>query len=644
MRVQIFPHDTTDSIITTVKNFYGLYAGPGGAKGVSFEDEQGNTLIARYENLRNNMVVYVRVVDEPSQIPGMYGPSSYRSESPVMAPAYYSSMPPPQPAQALNYGQPLSRPTSRTSRKRSTSPNGVRGRRSTSVSTNAPPLKKNRSRSGFKSRGSSAHGSFADNHSDVMNGYSSGDGAPGSVSSKTKSEHIGNTEISLDNIVEGGRRKRAKFESSVSFVPITLSHCSIHNSLTHTQFQELPLFAPPQMPAATSNSSVSPARRMEHQRAAFPFTNPSHNPFSNPQPLQSPQSNENRFRQPGPYSTPAASGRRTRGGASHPAHRKSISVTPNGNGILPTPDPTVGSCMSEEDKDVALQLMRLGEMSNISHGRTSASTLDDTFSGRADAASSTGATSEIESESEDELPPARRQKREPSPILPPGVIRKNRPHADDSLPSQDSTEPSGDEGEYEDGHDGTFRPGMQDEHMRDDSKPLMAKFKSMPIVMGKPRTSASGVKANKSNKPKAARPAQVKSKKSVSSAPGNSKPISPTSMPPQSRKTSNASVLNFQHPLATDEEDLSSKPRCQRCRKSKKGCDRQRPCQRCKDAGLSADQCVSEDEGNGRKGRYGRHMGVPVKKDEVSLEMNFIPSGSMAGGQGSPDKSKKRKR
>lgn len=48
-----------------------------------------------------------------------------------------------------------------------------------------------------------------------MNGYSSGDGAPGSVSSRTKSEHLGNTEISLDNIVEGGRRKRAKFESSV---------------------------------------------------------------------------------------------------------------------------------------------------------------------------------------------------------------------------------------------------------------------------------------------------------------------------------------------------------------------------------------------------------------------------------------------
>jgi len=289
--------------------------------------------------------------------------------------------------------------------------------------------------------------------------------------------------------------------------------------------------------------------------------------------------------------------------------------------------------MSEEDKDVALQLMRLGEMSNISHGRTSASTLDDTFSGRADAASSTGATSENESESEDELPPARRQKREASPILP-GAL-KNRPDLHDVLPSQDSTEPSGDE------RDDEFKPAIQDDVM-DDLKSKLPKSKSMPSIMGKPRTSASGTKV-KSSKSKTSRPGQVKSKKSIS-APTSAKPISPTSMPPQSRKTSNASALNFQHQLGTDEEDLSSKPRCQRCRKSKKGCDRQRPCQRCKDAGLSADQCVSEDEGNGRKGRYGRHMGVPVKKDEIGAETTFFPPTSMAGGQSSPDKSKKRKR
>lgn len=391
------------------------------------------------------------------------------------------------------------------------------------------------------------------------------------------------------------------------------------------------------MPAAASNSSVSPARRLENQRASFPYTTSSHNPFSNPHPLQSPQTFGSGLSLPGAYTTPAAHGRRTRGGASYPPSAQAGS-TPNGNNILPTPDPTVGSCMSEEDKDVALQLMRLGEMSNISHGRTSASTVDDTFSGKADAASSTGATSEDESESEDELPPARRQKRESSPILPPGAAMKFRQHLDDILPSQDSTEPSGDEGE-----DGTFQPGMDDQTMDDcESKLKMTKSKSLPVISSKPRSSASSIKAGKP-KSKIARPGQIKSKKSIS-APSSAKPISPTSLPPHSRKASNASALNLPSPLAADEEDLSSKPRCQRCRKSKKGCDRQRPCQRCKDAGLSADQCISEDEGNGRKGRYGRHMGVPVKKEEVIVENTPMPAELVAGVQASLDKSKKRKR
>ena len=294
--------------------------------------------------------------------------------------------------------------------------------------------------------------------------------------------------------------------------------------------------------------------------------------------------------------------------------------------------------MSEEDKDVALQLMRLGEMSNVSHGRTSASTLDDTFSGKADAASSTGATSEDESESEDELPPARRQKRESSPILPPGIAMKFRQHLDNILPSQDSTEPSGDEGE-----DGMFQPGTDDQTMDDgENKPKITKSKSLPPLPSKPRSSASSIKASKP-KSKIARPGQVKSKKSIS-APSSIKPISPTSLPSHSRKASNASALNLPSPLAADEEDLSSKPRCQRCRKSKKGCDRQRPCQRCKDAGLSADQCISEDEGNGRKGRYGRHMGVPVKKEEVNVENSPAPAALVAGVPAGLDKNKKRKR
>ncbi|KKF96292.1 hypothetical protein CFO_g1361 [Ceratocystis platani] len=66
MRVQIYPHDATESIVTTVKNFYGLYAGPTGSKGVSFEDEQGNTLIASFENFKHNMVNTMALKGFPS--------------------------------------------------------------------------------------------------------------------------------------------------------------------------------------------------------------------------------------------------------------------------------------------------------------------------------------------------------------------------------------------------------------------------------------------------------------------------------------------------------------------------------------------------------------------------------------------------
>ncbi|EEY13937.1 conserved hypothetical protein [Verticillium alfalfae VaMs.102] len=386
MRVDIFPHDSTDSIVTTVKNFYGLYSGPTGSRGVSFEDQDGTTLIARYENFRNCMTVY-----------------------------------------------------------------------------------------------------------------------------------------------------------------------------------ELPLFAPPQMPAATSNPSVSPARRIEHQRPSISHAQQGQNPFTNPIPLQSPQSYNNGFGQAAFYATPASDTRRARNSISHSGQG---SAHAGMSGILPTPDPTVGSCMSEEDKDVAIQLMRLGDMSNISHGRTSASTLDDTFSGRADAASSTGATSEGDSDSEEELPEARRQKLDAA-----GTMRKIYQTTESPFHAfRNATGP----------------------HGRRSSLPPVAKARS---------------------------------------------------------------VTSWRCPFppgAVDEEqlDLSAQARCQRCRKSKKGCDRQRPCGRCKDAGLSADQCISEDEGNGRKGRYGRHMGVPIKMEDIAVgpsHPSLMPSATpvsaaAAAAAAAADKLKKRKR
>ncbi|KAI8625127.1 hypothetical protein F5Y19DRAFT_479828 [Xylariaceae sp. FL1651] len=565
LRVQIYPHDDTESIISTVKNFYGLYHG---VTGVSFEDDRGNTLIARYENFSNNMVVYVRVIEESPQPGGPFNPSTFQAAS-----MEYS---------APQLGPHISRPGSRTSRRRSPSPNGNNGQRSTSVSTN-PAGKKGRSRC------SKNHGSSYD---DSINGYSSGDGAPGSVSSKAK-DHIGNTDISVENIVEGGRRKRAKFESS-----------------------ELPLFAPPQMPAATSNPSVSPARRVEHQRPALPFAHPGQNPFANPRPLQSPQ-NYSGYGQQGMFATPLADSRR---------HRGSIGYPSNGSGILPTPDPTIGSCVSEEDKDVAIQLMRLGEMSNISHGRTSASTLDDTFSGKAEVASSTGATSDSGSDGEDELPPARRQKFDVT-----GAMRKLHPTTDSHfIPPRDNGEASEDDADLQ----RHLEHGAEEDLQGLQLNEFMVKGQNA----GKPRVPS--VKPSKPKTAKAPKASATKPKKSNSISAG---PMSPASLPNHSRKPSVASAMSGQ-PGDEEHPDLSTKPRCQRCRKSKKGCDRQRPCGRCRDAGLSADQCISEDEGNGRKGRYGRHMGVPIKSLDVAAPPTLLPAAPIAVPALATDKNKKRKR
>lgn len=383
------------------------------------------------------------------------------------------------------------------------------------------------------------------------------------------------------------------------------------------------MFAPPQMPAATSNPSVSPARRIEHHRPSLPFVHPAQHPFTNPRPMQSPQSYTNGSGQPNMYATPAH-GHRSRDSIGYASNGSGAG---NGMGILPTPDPTVGSCMSEEDKDVAIQLMRLGEMSNISHGRTSASTLDDTFSGRADAASSTGATSEGESDSEGEYPAARRQKLDAS-----GASRLVYQTTEAPFTSQgDSADVSADDADYDDGRSSNFHATKIGQV---NNKPPSIHQKSTPSL-SKPTVPKA---------PKAPRPVNGNKPKKTAATPVG--PMSPSSAA-HSRKPSVASVGHIGQSGEDDSPDLSSKPRCQRCRKSKKGCDRQRPCGRCRDAGLSADQCISEDEGNGRKGRYGRHMGVPIKKEEVTapLQPSILPPAPIAmTTAATTDKSKKRKR
>jgi len=410
------------------------------------------------------------------------------------------------------------------------------------------------------------------------------------------------------------------------------------------------------VPAPNSISSISPQRRTNGQENISPFARPIQRTFSYSVPLQSPQGyaysdhvQGNTPQNGSAFAMPSAShhGHRLRNRVNVPTlSTRSISGAmsrPPGSGILPTPDPTIASCISDED--VALQLMRLGDASNISHGRTSASTFDDAFSGRADAASSMTSDSGNESDATEhpQLPPKRVVvKNEP------GVAQKQRKTVEQVLPSSTGTEPSGDEadGDYDENghHRGSAAPVNQLGHH------TVSKAAKAKSGAGGTQRARGGSASTKSSKP--SKPAPILSKKSRPSSLSASvqPPVSPASLPSQSRKTSSASTLNFQHQLGAGEDDLSTKPRCQRCRKSKKGCDRQRPCQRCKDAGIGIEGCVSEDEGNGRKGRYGRHMGVPVKKgsegyigDDSEAAAGAILT-DMAGGQGSPDKSKKRKR
>lgn len=311
-------------------------------------------------------------------------------------------------------------------------------------------------------------------------------------------------------------------------------------------------------------------------------------------------------------------------GASAASNRNS------GGGILPTPDPTIGSVISDED--VALQLMRLGDPMAFSHGRTSTSTVDDALSGKAEAASSDEEDEDDEEEDEDDedagLPlMARYSKDDVGP-------QRKKQRTMNELPS-DGT--SGEE--YEDHRDGTF--GSDDVVMEDGQRKM-----GKPKSKSRHSTGPNGASI-KSSKPRALSMSKVK-KTSL----GSSKvPMSPASLPSQSRKASIASTINFQNQFGADEEDLSSKPRCQRCRKSKKGCDRQRPCGRCRDAGIGIEGCVSEDEGNGRKGRYGRHMGVSVKKaeehqstEDSPQQQVQLPANGYFLAPALPDKSKKRKR
>lgn len=275
--------------------------------------------------------------------------------------------------------------------------------------------------------------------------------------------------------------------------------------------------------------------------------------------------------------------------------------------------------------------MRLGDVSNYSHGRTSTSTLDDAQSGKADAASS-DEESDVDSDAGDRrrmMPPGSKVGR--NPPFPKQKTRQSSAALQDTDDAETSEEDS--EGVQDGLFHGLGADAAGDIHIH---RQKQTAGKSRPGNEFGRKGSLNGLSS-------ALEKSRAKSSGGLASN-------STFSGPGTSRKVSTGSTNASQYQAGADEDDLSSKPRCQRCRKSKKGCDRQRPCQRCKDAGIGVEGCVSEDEGNGRKGRYGRHMGVPVAKGvgeiNVSPERTLMapPPANYHESLMAADKHKKRKR
>ncbi|KAA8912862.1 hypothetical protein FN846DRAFT_772859 [Sphaerosporella brunnea] len=491
----IRPHDTTDSIMDTVKHLFGLSRQYD--LGISLEDADGLSFIPSYENFIDGMTVDVRI-EESLQNSYAYRHSYNLRQSHGM---------PNGASRSSGY------PTSR-----SASPQSC-GRRSTSIT--AMHMGHGRGRSLKRSSIYQDPDAEAEAYRDAMwyqlthqSFIPDDDEEP-----RTKAASVASADISVENIVEGSRRKRPKFSSD-----------------------ELPLFPPPALPRQNGSvSSLSPTRQVPPQLAT-PY---SHRNFSFSHPT--PPSNA------GDYI-----GCRTNGMQTHYSHS---------GVVVPTPAPTVLSSISDED--VAIQLMRLG---NPNTGSNTASTMDDYRDGFSSDCGEYGDDGRSDTtELPDPLPPLGLPD---SPILYPKTQKFKT--LDEILPSFGTTEPSDDE-----------------------NQPPNHPFPGPPshishVSHGRPPRVSSDYEDVDASSPPASR------KPSIASSGGNK---------PCSQAITNGSDIPFPqahpHLLAIFDSLPVEEPRsrCQRCRKSKKGCDRQRPCQRCKDAGLSPEQCISEDEAGTRRGR-----------------------------------------
>ncbi|KAF8421031.1 hypothetical protein EV426DRAFT_536852 [Tirmania nivea] len=360
-------------------------------------------------------------------------------------------------------------------------------------------------------------------------------------------EPVASADISLDNILEGPRRKRAKFSSA-----------------------ELPLFSKPIHPA-----SYSPTRPANNPQ----ITTPSHNNQYGYYQQLTPNSVS-------PYSY----------GYSHPPP-SFYSGRPSGLNF-PTPAPTIATDISDED--VALQLMRLGEVSTSNSPSQNDETADDAGSCSEDQGD------EVRSDTTElpELPPLVEEYEE----LNYPQNQKKFKSLNEILPSYDSTIPSDNE-EAQCKTPETVQkeqyhyPPMQKFTVKAKPKPTTTLFTAFnhatKTTIGKGPLSPSSPTLHRTQSISSNPSIAQKSRSTTASISSLPTPIS--GIISQHTDSFSPSVV-----AAPPEEDIEKpKPRCQRCRKSKKGCDRQRPCQRCKDAGIGIDGCISEDESGTRRGRAG---------------------------------------
>ncbi|KAF8474007.1 hypothetical protein BDZ91DRAFT_345261 [Kalaharituber pfeilii] len=616
LRLELRPNLTSADIDTLVRTFFGLNAGDV----ITYDNGDQKFATVGYDECMRTPEFHIHVTPDLRYQQHPFAPSQANARHPS--------------AHISGYGLSTRSQIVSTYTARSISPSSGRGRRSGSTNGTIG----GRSRSMKRQTSGHSHPPVEELVDEYVHDHKlyqqqphllHGVQADGKL---TKIEPVASAEISLDNIVEGSRRKRAKFSSA-----------------------ELPLFPKPLHPA-----SYSPSR-----------------PANTPQTMTPLQSNQyTYYQQNTPNSTSPYSY------SSNPSsYYSGRQCGPN----FPTPAPTIATDISDED--VALQLMRLGEASTTSNSPSNNDeTADDIGNYSEDQ------VDEFRSDTTElpELPPPM-DEYEDSVDLSPSYPKNQKKYKslNEILPSYDSTIPSdneetqsqtpisikqepihctsfthnhnhshhqGDSADEEDfdcddAGDETYVVEKDEDddgdYMDDEQRPHSrasygtskqgfdghGKYKSLNQVkagrVGKPLQKVAKPKP----KPTTTLYTAFNNASKATVGKGPLSPASPTlhrthsissnpSLAQKSRSTT-ASISSLptpisgiipQHPdsfnpnivlLAQDEDPEKPKPRCQRCRKSKKGCDRQRPCQRCKDAGIGIEGCISEDETGTRRGRAG---------------------------------------